>query len=118
MGDDNHVVIGMDPHKRSVTIEVMAGDELILRVDADQRRSGLRVALDDRQQNEHRRQPDISGQPRIPHDVRPRVPAQTESSERLVHHCAMRLQPCHEAQSAAASLTGPANAAKAWPRRR
>ena len=24
------VVIGMDPHKRSVTIEVMAGDETIL----------------------------------------------------------------------------------------
>ena len=30
MGDDNHVVIGMDPHKRSVTIEVMASDEQVL----------------------------------------------------------------------------------------
>ena len=26
----NRVVVGMDPHKRSVTIEVMAGDETIL----------------------------------------------------------------------------------------
>jgi hypothetical protein len=25
-----HVVIGMDPHKRSATIEVMAGDETVL----------------------------------------------------------------------------------------
>ena len=30
MGDDNHVVIGMDPHKRSVTIEVMTSDEQVL----------------------------------------------------------------------------------------
>jgi len=28
--DTSAVVIGMDPHKRSVTIEVMAGDETIL----------------------------------------------------------------------------------------
>jgi transposase len=28
--DDNRVVIGMDPHKRSVTIEVMSGDEQVL----------------------------------------------------------------------------------------
>src|SRR3954466_9624079 len=28
--DPNRVVVGMDPHKRSVTIEVMAGDETIL----------------------------------------------------------------------------------------
>ena len=27
---DQRVVIGMDPHKRSVTIEVMTGDETIL----------------------------------------------------------------------------------------
>src|SRR6187397_1749782 len=27
---EDRVVIGMDPHKRSVTIEVMAGDETIL----------------------------------------------------------------------------------------
>ena len=26
----NQVVIGMDPHKRSATIEIMAGDEAIL----------------------------------------------------------------------------------------
>ena len=26
----DRVVVGMDPHKRSVTIEVMAGDEAIL----------------------------------------------------------------------------------------
>jgi len=25
-----HVVIGMDPHKRSVTIEVMSGDESVV----------------------------------------------------------------------------------------
>lgn len=30
MSDDNRVVIGMDPHKRSVTIEVMTSDEQIL----------------------------------------------------------------------------------------
>jgi hypothetical protein len=30
VGDDNHVVIGMDSHKRSVTIEVMTSDEQIL----------------------------------------------------------------------------------------
>jgi hypothetical protein len=31
MGDPSgRVVIGMDPHKRSVTIEVMAGDETVL----------------------------------------------------------------------------------------
>jgi hypothetical protein len=30
VGDDNHVVIGMDPHKRSVTIEVMTSDEQVL----------------------------------------------------------------------------------------
>ena len=30
MDDDNHVVIGMDPHKRSVTIEVMTSDEQVL----------------------------------------------------------------------------------------
>ena len=30
MGDDNHVVIGMDPHKRSVTIEVMTNGEQVL----------------------------------------------------------------------------------------
>ena len=30
MDDGNHVVIGMDPHKRSVTIEVMASDEQVL----------------------------------------------------------------------------------------
>jgi len=28
--DQNHVVIGMDPHKRSVTIEVMTSDEQVL----------------------------------------------------------------------------------------
>jgi transposase len=28
--DEPRVVIGMDPHKRSVTIEVMAGDETVL----------------------------------------------------------------------------------------
>src|SRR4051794_23397139 len=28
--DPNRVVVGMDPHKRSVTIEVMAGDETVL----------------------------------------------------------------------------------------
>src|SRR5215207_8966271 len=28
--DTDRVVVGMDPHKRSVTIEVMAGDETIL----------------------------------------------------------------------------------------
>ena len=28
--DENRVVIGMDPHKRSVTIEVMTGDEQVL----------------------------------------------------------------------------------------
>ena len=28
--DEPRVVIGMDPHKRPVTIEVMAGDETIL----------------------------------------------------------------------------------------
>jgi transposase len=27
---EDRVVIGMDPHKRSVTIEVMAGDETVL----------------------------------------------------------------------------------------
>jgi hypothetical protein len=26
----NRVIIGMDPHKRSATIEIMAGDEAIL----------------------------------------------------------------------------------------
>ena len=30
MDDGNRVVIGMDPHKRSVTIEVMTGDEQVL----------------------------------------------------------------------------------------
>lgn len=30
MSDDNRVVIGMDPHKRSVTIEVMASGEQIM----------------------------------------------------------------------------------------
>ena len=30
MGDDNHVVVGMDPHKRSVTIEVMTSQERVL----------------------------------------------------------------------------------------
>ena len=30
VGEDNRVVIGMDPHKRSVTIEVMTNDEQIL----------------------------------------------------------------------------------------
>jgi len=30
MVQSGRVVIGMDPHKRSVTIEVMAGDETIL----------------------------------------------------------------------------------------
>ncbi len=30
MGDDNHVVTGMDPHKRSVTIQVMTSDEQVL----------------------------------------------------------------------------------------
>ena len=30
MGQSDRVVIGMDPHKRSVTIEVMAGDEAVL----------------------------------------------------------------------------------------
>ena len=30
MEQAQRVVIGMDPHKRSVTIEVMAGDETIL----------------------------------------------------------------------------------------
>ena len=29
MGSADRVVIGMDPHKRSVTIEVMAGDETV-----------------------------------------------------------------------------------------
>jgi hypothetical protein len=29
--DANRVVIGMDPHKRSVTIEVMTSDEQVLR---------------------------------------------------------------------------------------
>jgi hypothetical protein len=28
--EHSHVVIGMDPHKRSVTIEVMTSDEKIL----------------------------------------------------------------------------------------
>jgi transposase len=30
VGDDKHVVIGMDPHKRSVTIEVMTSEEQVL----------------------------------------------------------------------------------------
>jgi transposase len=30
VGDDNRVVIGMDPHKRSVTIEVMTSDEHVV----------------------------------------------------------------------------------------
>ncbi len=30
MVQSERVVIGMDPHKRSVTIEVMAGDEAVL----------------------------------------------------------------------------------------
>lgn len=30
MDDDNRVVIGMDPHKRLVTIEVMSSDEHVL----------------------------------------------------------------------------------------
>lgn len=30
MAIDERVVIGMDPHKRSVTIEVMTGDEQVL----------------------------------------------------------------------------------------
>jgi hypothetical protein len=30
VGNDNRAVIGMDPHKRSVTIEVMTNDEQIL----------------------------------------------------------------------------------------
>jgi hypothetical protein len=30
MGEDNRVVIGMDPHKRSVTIEVMTSDERVV----------------------------------------------------------------------------------------
>src|SRR5262245_42190352 len=30
MGEDNRVVIGMDPHKRSVTIEVMISDERVV----------------------------------------------------------------------------------------
>lgn len=30
MDDENRVVIGMDPHKRSVTIELMTGDEQVL----------------------------------------------------------------------------------------
>jgi hypothetical protein len=30
VGDDGRLVIGMDPHKRSVTIEVMTSDEQVL----------------------------------------------------------------------------------------
>lgn len=30
MDDNIHVVIGMNPHKRSVTIEVMTSDEQVL----------------------------------------------------------------------------------------
>jgi transposase len=30
VGDENHVVIGMDPHKRSVTIEVITSEERVL----------------------------------------------------------------------------------------
>ena len=30
LGDDNHVVIGVDPRKRSVAIEVMTDDEQVL----------------------------------------------------------------------------------------
>src|SRR4051794_31169114 len=47
--DGSAVAIGMDPHKRSATIEVMAGDETVVdggrfATDADGYRAMLRVA--------------------------------------------------------------------------